>query len=331
MAGQDRQDADGFRRRGGARSRPGPLSRLSALALATVALPIIWPAVARAQDAAQDIARADVSLPLGFGTMEVIQLALFVGVTGAAMLSAILLIRERGRMAAENAEFRGRVAELDTALHRAEALLNLRDQRILVWSDDSRRPDLVGTLDDASVPDDRATFLAFGRWLAPASAAALERAIAALRGERHGFDLVVETARGMPLEAQGRVGPGHVAVRFLSLSQERRDHAELQLRHRRLESDHANLAGLVDALDMPAWLRAADGRLTWVNAAFERHSGHTLAQARGRHIHDVTQSPDHKATERAMADGQEHSAEVSCTARNGGRYLVAFDMKPLQG
>jgi signal transduction histidine kinase len=264
MAGQDRQGTDGFRRSGGAGFRRGLLPRLSGLALATVALP----AAALAQDVARIAARDEARLPFAFGTMEVVQFALFVGVTGAAMLSAILLIRERGRMAAENAEFRGRVAGLDAALHRAEALLNLRDQRILVWSDDSRRPDLVGALDVPGVPDDRATFLAFGRWLAPASAAALERAVAALRGERTGFDLVVETARAMPLEVQGRVAPGHVAVRFLSLSPERRDHAELQLRHRRLESDHANLAGLVDALDMPAWLRAADGRLVWVNAAY---------------------------------------------------------------
>lgn len=245
-------------------ARRGLLARLSAAALATAA----FPAMALAQGTAGDAVQANVRLPFSIGAMEVIQLALFVGVTGAAMLSAILLIRERGRTAAENVEFRARVAELDAALQRAEALLNLKDARVLVWSGDGRKPELVGSVELPGVPEDRAAFLAFGRWLAPASASALDRAIAALREERTPFDLAVETARGMPLEAQGRVAAGHAAVRFLSLSQERRDHAELQIRHRRLQAGHASLTGLVDALPMPAWLRAADGHLAWVNAAY---------------------------------------------------------------
>src|SRR5690606_34699180 len=138
-------------------SRGGLLARIAGLALATAA----WPAAALAQEAE----RTNVRLPFSIGTVEVVQLALFVGITGAAMLSAILLIRERGRTAAENIEFRGRVAELDTALQRAEALLNLRDQRTLVWSGDHRKPELVGMLDVPGVPEERATFLAFGRWL----------------------------------------------------------------------------------------------------------------------------------------------------------------------
>jgi len=259
MPGQDRLDA-GKSGAGRASDSGGLLSRLAGLALATVA----WPAAALAQEAG----RADAGLPLAIGTVEVVQLALFIGVTGAAMLSAILLIRERGRTAAENIEFRGRVAELDAALQRAEALLNLRDQRTLVWSGDGRKPELIGTLDVPGVPEDRATFLAFGRWLSPGSASALERAIAALRDERRPFDLAIETVRGMALEAQGRAAGGHVAVRFLSLSQERRDHAELQLRHRQLQAERAAVLGLLDALDMPAWLRGADGRLSWVNTAY---------------------------------------------------------------
>src|SRR5690606_26001613 len=103
---------------------------------------VAWPGSALAQQA--DIA----SLAGGFSmhAVEVIQLSLFLGITGAAMLSAILLIRERTRTAAENVELRGRVGEQDNALQRADALLNLRDQRILVWFGDARKPELVGSL-----------------------------------------------------------------------------------------------------------------------------------------------------------------------------------------
>jgi len=219
-----------------------------------------WPSAAQAE-----------ALPLAtrfvLSTTDVVQLALFVGITGAAMLSAILLIRERGRTTAENVELRGRVAELDGALQRSDALLNLKDQRIVVWHADERRPELVGTLVNEA-PDDRATFLAFGKWLAPHSASILDRAVARLREVGAPFDLVVETARGAVIEAQGRAAANHTVVRFLSLTQARREHAELRLEHQRLRGEHETLLGLAGALSTPAWLRSQDGRLTWVNDAY---------------------------------------------------------------
>src|SRR5690606_38888939 len=142
---------------------------------------------------------------LSLNTVDVIQLATFTGVMGAALLSAIFLIRERARTAAENLELRGRVADLNAALQRSEALLNLRDQRVVVWGNERKKPELVGALPTASgAPDERSAFLAFGRWLMPRSAAALEHAIAALRDKGVAFDLVVETQSGTPLEVQGR-------------------------------------------------------------------------------------------------------------------------------
>src|SRR5690606_16375172 len=106
----------------------------------------------------------------------------FAGVLGAAMMSAIWLIRERTRVSSENADLRSRVADLNAALNRSEALLNLRDQRVVVFSGDNRKPELIGSLPaESGVPDERAAFLAFGRWLSTRSAAALEQAIAALR------------------------------------------------------------------------------------------------------------------------------------------------------
>ena len=225
----------------------------------------VWSSSAHAQENAIQIAT---KIPVS--TMDVIQLALFAGITGGAILSAILLIRERARTAAENVRLRERVAEVGNALQRAEALLNLKDQRILVWFGDERKPELVGSLSRADAPEDRATFLAFGKWLAPRSAARLERAISSLREEKQTFDLVVETNKRAFLEIQGRIAASHVAVRFLTLSDARREHAELRIEHQQLRSEHGTVLKLLDALAMPAWLRGGDGRLQWVNAAYAR-------------------------------------------------------------
>lgn len=220
--------------------------------------------------AAETNGASDVTETISFRTIEVIQLSIFAGVMGAALLSAIWLIRERGRTAAQNEELKARVAELSGALSRTEALLNLKDQRILVWSG-SGRPSLLGELpDDSGAPRERGTFLAFGRWLMPKSAAALDQAAAALRDTSAGFDLVVETQKGVLLEVQGRKSALHSMIRFVSLTAAQTEHARLKLEHEQIVADHQSILGLVNALDMPFWLRDEQGRLKWVNVAYAR-------------------------------------------------------------
>lgn len=241
----------------------GALKRAAAsLALSAAAL---LPATGWAQDSA--------GLPLfgGFslGTLEVIQLAVFVGITGTAMLSAIWLIRERQRTADQNAELRERLAETGHALQRTESLLNLNDQRVVVWMNESRKPDVVGALPpETGVPNDRSAFLAFGRWLTPQSAADLERALNALREHETAFDLVVETHIGTLLEAQGRRSAVSRVLRFATLSAAREDYARLRLEHQYVANERELLLGLANALALPMWMRRPDGSLRWVNHAY---------------------------------------------------------------
>src|SRR5690606_32581985 len=144
----------------------------------------------------------------------------------------IWLIRERARIAAENVALQTRVAELGGALRRTDALLNLKDQRFVVWSADEERPSVVGELPaDSGAPDERGAFLAFGRWLMPGSASTLERATAALRADGAGFDIVVETRAAMLIEVQGRRATLHSVLRFTALSDRQREHARLRLDH----------------------------------------------------------------------------------------------------
>jgi signal transduction histidine kinase len=210
------------------------------------------------------------ALSISFSTVEVIQiLAVFTGVMGAALIAVIVLIRERGRTSAENVELRARIADLNASIQRGDALLNLRDQRLIVWASDRRSVELLGALPaDTAAPADRAGFLAFGRWLMPRSAASLDNAVLALREKAVPFDLTIETNTGVPLEVQGRKSAAYVIVRFTSLSESLRAQARLKLENQRLAADQDALFGLIEALTMPFWLRSADGRLKWVNRAY---------------------------------------------------------------
>ena len=277
---------------------------------------------------------------ISVGTAEVIQFAMFAGVMGAALLSAIWLIRERARTAAQNLALRARVAELGAALQRSDALLNLRDQRVVSWTNGADKPDLVGTLPPGTgAPEERGAFFAFGRWMVPQSAAALERAIAQLREEALGFDIVVETQSGSPLEVQGRRSAAFTIVRFLSLTETERRFARLRLEHQRLLAQHEAVLGLVDALAMPAWLRAPDGRLQWVNTAFAksvdaRDSAAALESGReflGTQARDAISShhadkPVYEDSLSTVVGGDRKVFRVTSFAGEGGSAGIALDV-----
>ncbi|WP_246693735.1 hypothetical protein, partial [Mesorhizobium sp. M2E.F.Ca.ET.166.01.1.1] len=63
------------------------------------------PLLGRAAHAEAGVAQ---SAGLSVSTVEVMQLAMFAGVMGAALVSDIFLIRERARTSAQNAELRTR-------------------------------------------------------------------------------------------------------------------------------------------------------------------------------------------------------------------------------
>ncbi|MBN9242366.1 MAG: PAS-domain containing protein [Mesorhizobium sp.] len=278
------------------------------------------------------------------GTVDVIQLSVLAGVMGAALLLALITIRERARTSAENVQLRARIADVNAALQRTEALLNLRDQRAVVWSADNKKPDLVGALPaESGAPEDRSAFLAFGRWLMPRSAAALEHAVAALREKSVAFDLVIESQTGEPLEVQGRKSAAHVIVRFVSLSEAQRGHARLKLENRRLAAEHGAVFGLLEALRMPVWIRAADGALKWVNrayaAAVEAASGDAAvsegkeflgSQARTTVAETHAARPVFEQTLSTVVGGDRHMFSVTDVAGPDGSAGLACDVSAVE-
>ncbi|WP_408015603.1 sensor histidine kinase [Rhizobium alarense] len=207
--------------------------------------------------------------PAGLGSSEVISVAVMLGVISAAMVSALFMIRQRGRMEAENRDLRSRFSDTQHRLSRLQALIGDKDRRIVVWDGLSGKPDFLGQLPlETGAPAAESEFLAFGRWLKPASAADMEHAVETLRSQAQSFDIVVETARGAVIEAQGRVSGGQAFVRFVALNNLREEAAELRLERDGLARSLSTFQHLLDAIDQPVWMRTPDGNLAWVNAAF---------------------------------------------------------------
>ncbi|MBN9015887.1 MAG: PAS-domain containing protein [Rhizobiales bacterium] len=214
-------------------------------------------------------------LPVEFaalpGPAGVVALSASVGVVLFSVLSVAVLLRGRRRAERENAALRLRLADLRAAADRAEALVDVDDQRLVAWSGAGETPLVMGRLPALSgAPDERSHFLAFGTWLTPGAASRLEAAIERLRRSGESFVLALETQAGRLIEASGRTAAGRAVARFRDLSGDRLALAELEGRHRRVVQEIAAMRALFEASAMPAWIRGRDGRLEWVNEAFAR-------------------------------------------------------------
>ncbi len=279
---------------------------------------------------------ANLQLPSNLGTLEVIQFSMFLGAMGAALLSAVWLIRERGKIASENKNLRARVSDLSASLQRADALLASRDNRVVIWDRAAEKPEIVGNLPVSSgAPMDRASFLAFGRWLLPLSAAALDRSIAALRDKAVPFDIAIETNSGMPLEVQGRTSGASAFVRFVSLGELQSAHARLKTEFDELNAAYLTLSALFDALPMPAWRRGLDGAVNWANRAYRSLTEAGSAadsvelfgeQARAQILSQRDKHGIFSDQLSAVAGGNRHVFKVTDLATAAGSGGIALDI-----
>jgi signal transduction histidine kinase/PAS domain-containing protein len=200
---------------------------------------------------------------------NMIGLAAAAGLVSVSLAGAFVLMKRRNVVESENREIRSALSDAQSKISRYEALIADKNRRIVIWEGMKGSPELLGQLPpEIGAPLNDRDFLAFGRWLKPRSASALEKAIDALRSDAQIFDIVIETSRDEVLEAQGRVSGGRAFVRFVSLNNLRAQLAELQIERDRLQGSISTFQTLLDAVDMPSWQRAPDGKLTWVNDAY---------------------------------------------------------------
>ena len=104
------------------------------------------------------------------------------------------------------------------------------------WAAADNEPDILGdtTLVTTASPPQRV--LAFGSWLEPDKAQAMERAVDALRADGEGFSMQLMTLAGRAIEAEGRAIGGRAVLRLRDASGLKRELAELNARHEKLRA-----------------------------------------------------------------------------------------------
>jgi signal transduction histidine kinase len=200
---------------------------------------------------------------------EVAVLVVILGLVLFAVVTAILLVRTRTRGARLEAWSRDEIAALRNDLDRASALLLSEPQIMVDWPAGSEQPSIDGdpAIVGVSAPH---RVLAFGSWLEPGRAYAMEQAVESLRTRGEGFAMTLTTLHGHPLEVQGRAIGGRAVLRLKDASGVKRDLVQLLSRHESLLREVASLRALIENLPSPVWTRDAMGELTFVNAAYGR-------------------------------------------------------------
>ena len=154
-------------------------------ALAVAAPSLLFPDLARAAEAAgrpePSTFEAYVAALLSLDRHEIAALALTLGVLCFAVVTAILLVRTRGRLAEVEASARDESAASKAAIDRAYALLLSEPQILVAWAAGADEPEIIGDPTLVTAADTPQRVLAFGTWLEPETAGDMERSVDALR------------------------------------------------------------------------------------------------------------------------------------------------------
>jgi signal transduction histidine kinase len=200
---------------------------------------------------------------------EIAVLVVVLGLMLFAVVTAILLVRMHARSARLETSSRDQIAALRDDLDRANALLFSEPQVMVDWPAGSDEPRIDGDPAIVGVAAPHRV-LAFGSWLEPGKALAMEQAVEGLRSRGEGFSLTLTTLHGHPIEVQGRAIGGRAVLRLKDAIGVKRDLVELLSRHESLLNEVASLRALIENLPSPVWTRDAAGRLTFANPAYAR-------------------------------------------------------------
>ena len=218
---------------------------------------------------AQSISTFNGLLPTSSESTSVVMFALVVGAFSFAMMSASWLIRERRRLERDHSALELEHADLRARHDQAQALLDVPDQCVIIWSSTDDQPTCRGTLPSRTgAPHEPSEFVSFESWMSEQSAQQFEQAVERLRERAEGFDLTIETQNASMVEVQGRASGSHAFVRFVSLAGDRAALASLETEHTLLMHTTDTMKALLEALPMPVWLRNSHEQITWANQAY---------------------------------------------------------------
>jgi signal transduction histidine kinase len=262
---------------------------------------------------------------------EIAGFAFIVGLLGFGVTTAIVLLRTRAHAAATEASLHDDIIAARAERDRVNTLLFSEPQVLVTWAATGGEPTILGDttqITSAVLPQ---RVLAFGSWLDPDKAQAIEHAVDALRASGEPFAMSLLTLSGRAIDAEGRAIGGCAVLRLRDVSGFKRELAELNARYEKLAANIESLRTLIDALPAPVWVRDTAGALIFANTAYasavEARDG-TDAVSRGIELLD---RPAREQARAARAAGKIFSDRGPAIVAGGRRILEVLDVPTRRG
>ncbi len=262
---------------------------------------------------------------------ELITLALILGGILFGVITAIMLVRTRMRGATTEMALREELGALRAESDRFNAMLRSEPQVLVSWAAADNEPDIIGDTALITSAAAKQRVLAFGSWLEPDKAQAMERATDALRVNGESFTMPLMTLAGHAIEAGGRVIGGRAVLRLRDVTGIKRELAELNARYEKFAGEMESLRALLDALPSPVWARDLAGALVFANPAFARAvDAKDAADAIARGLEMLGRMPRDEAS-RSRAAGKAYEARVPAIVAGNRRTLDVLDVPTRKG
>ena len=205
--------------------------------------------------------------------------------------------------------------QLRRNLAAADAIIRAEQQVLIFWEQGQAVRIVAHTLTGVpGLPDNNTEVLRFGQWLEAKSAQSLKSALDQLFANGRAFNIILRTLAGGNVEAEGRAAGGRAVLRLKDIAGYKRELSAIHDQHTQLSRDIRSCRALLNTLPMPVWLRAADGRLTWVNAAYiSAVDGQSEAEVLLKQI-ELLESRQRKSVAKSMALGESYRARVHLVA-----------------
>ncbi|MGQ0455433.1 MAG: ATP-binding protein [Hyphomicrobium sp.] len=204
--------------------------------------------------------------PLGFDVRHAVLVAL---IAIGGFIAGVIVWRMTSAARLEARAAKADSTQLRRNLAAADAIIRTEPQVLILWEPGHAVRIIAHTAPEApGLPATEADLLRFGQWLDPASADALKVALDELFAQGRSFNQIVKTLAGGRLEAEGRAAGGRAVLRLKDIFGYKLELTTIHEQHAALARDVRSSRALMNTLPMPAWIKGANGRLIWVNAAY---------------------------------------------------------------
>ncbi len=255
---------------------------------------------------------------------------LFMGLVAFSTTTSLLLVSERRRASRAERALRSELASLRGADDLATLLMGSERQLLVSWHGRDGEARFQGdpTILGEGAPAKRA--LAFGTWLQPGDAAAVEAALESLKQRGEAFRLVGHTLFNSFIDVEGRTIGGRAILRLRDVTGDRSELLKMRTDLATARSDLRAMTMLLDDVAYPLWIRDTDDTLLWANQAYLRSvEAKDLDDAINRSL-ELLGQPTREESRRQRKGGTTYSARVTAVVA-GQRAVLDVIERPTSG